>query len=84
MPNVSKIFKELERPTANGYEIMVCIQYHTRTNWSWVAIRYPVSCERLQEPSEVLMDFSGMNWYDIIAWVNNYITSHPDDGFWWI
>lgn len=73
--------KGLNRESGNGYEVTVCIHGHNGPDWSWVAIRYPLAADRLKKPTEIVQDFDGMKWPDILAWAREYLAEHPDDGF---
>lgn len=76
--------KGLSRESGSGYEVSVCIHGHHGPDWSWVAIRYPLAADRLKEPTEVLQDFDGKTWPDILAWAEAYLRDHPDDGFFFV
>lgn len=82
--NVGEALKALNRESVNGYEVTVCIHGHNGPDWSWVAIRYPLDADRLKEPTEVVHDFNGMTWADILEWAKNYLSENQEDGFYFI
>lgn len=81
MSDCKNKFLALNRGSANGYAVTVCIQYRTDTNWSWVAIRYPLEISSILRPAPVLKDFNGCNWSEIYDWVREYLANNPADGF---
>lgn len=76
--------KGLNSESASGYEVSVCMHGHHGPDWSWVAIRYPLAADRLKEPTEIVRDFDGLKWPDILTWAREYLRDHPADGFYFI
>ena len=76
--------KGLSRESGNGHEVTVCIHGHNGPDWSWVAIRYPLAEDRIKEPTEIIHDFDGKTWPDILEWAEEYLRDHPDDGFYFV
>lgn len=79
--NVQKELVALDRHSSNGHEVTVCIQQRATTDWSWVAIRYPLNMAGFPQSTQVLKDFKGRKWSEIIDWVREYLTRNPADGF---
>ena len=79
-----KTLKDLgNRESRNGYEVGCFPQYRSSTDWSYILGRYPLDVHN-QEPTEILIDFKGQKWPEIIPQIEAYLAGHPDDGFcWW-
>lgn len=70
----------LQRPSADGYEITVTPLYRSSTDWSYVALRYPVDPHNT-EPSEILEDYKGLKWPAIADKVKSLLSVNAATGF---
>lgn len=62
--NALNALKQMQRASADGYEITVTPLYRSSVDWSYVALRYPQDPHNT-EPSEVLEDYKGLHWNEI-------------------
>lgn len=77
--NLSQEFKNMARASIDGTETTICIRHITAANWSWIAIRYPLDPRKTE--TEILFDFAGMKWPEIIDTMKDYLAGNPATGF---
>lgn len=75
--------RALRRESRNGYETTFSMHYITTTHYRWELIRYPLDVHSdTIPPTETLLVFEGrFSWDGAIAAAEEYLTAHPDDGF---
>lgn len=78
MSDITKAFMALER--SGKMETTVCIRHKSAVDWSWVMIRYPSDLYD-ERPTEIIQDFKGKKWPEILEYVKAYLNAHPEDGF---
>ena len=80
--NALNALTRMQRASADGYEITVTPLYRSASDWSYVALRYPVDPHNT-EPSEILDDYKGLKW-DAIADKVKTLLSGTASGFYFL
>jgi len=70
----------MQRSSSDGHEITVTPLYRSSTDWSYVALLYPLDPYDTT-PSEILEDYKGLTWDDIADKVKTLLSAHTATGF---
>ena len=69
----------LKRESRNGYEVCNMMLSYDPPHYTWIAGRYPLDPHDTRL-TEVVKNFKGMSYAEILLWFRDYMQENPDDG----
>lgn len=71
---------DLVREGTSGYELTVCLCYHTKTCYSWDLVRYSLDLTTGPD-AETIRRHDGTTWDEIASSTEQALRDYPDDAF---